>query len=106
MKDNSVFTVAYLQSDQPCSTSLAISTRRADRKSFAWLNQFCRSLMQSSMSRLEPRVWQQRDRQGNLWWHLYDPETHQRLRLESEEAARIWIEQRYYLQALDSNQNT
>ncbi|MBD3881875.1 hypothetical protein IFO70_08925 [Phormidium tenue FACHB-886] len=104
MKDDNTFTISYARIDRLHSTSLTSSTRKVEKKSFAWLNQFCRSLMQPSMTKLEPRVWQQRDRQGKLWWHLYDPGTCQAVRLESEEAARIWLEQRYYLQASNSIQ--
>lgn len=44
----------------------------------------------------ELQVWQTCDRQGNTWWHAYDPATGKSIRLPDEAEMRIWIEQRYY----------
>ncbi|BAU15407.1 hypothetical protein LEP3755_59650 [Leptolyngbya sp. NIES-3755] len=44
----------------------------------------------------EPRVWQRRDRSGQTYWQVYDPETNRSARLSSEQEVRQWLEQRYY----------
>lgn len=46
--------------------------------------------------RLEPRVWQKRDRYGNLYWVIYDPTTGYSSSFSSEKEVRVWLEQRYY----------
>lgn len=44
----------------------------------------------------EPRIWQRRDRQGNISWRLYDPATNQSATFASEDEIRIWLEEKYY----------
>lgn len=44
----------------------------------------------------EPQVWQQRDRSGQTYWQVYDPETSRSASLSSEQEVRQWLEQRYY----------
>lgn len=44
----------------------------------------------------EPRVWQKRDRNGELLWYVYDPETDQTTRFVEESEVRSWLEQRYH----------
>ncbi|ASC74157.1 hypothetical protein XM38_051320 [Halomicronema hongdechloris C2206] len=42
-----------------------------------------------------PKVHTVRARKGEIWFDAYDPVTQQRLKNRSEEALRIWLEQRY-----------
>lgn len=44
----------------------------------------------------ELRVWQTRDRRGQISWNAYDPKSGQSVRLASEAEMKMWIEQRYY----------
>ena len=44
----------------------------------------------------EPIIRQQCDRQGNLYYSIYDPVTQQRRICTSEAEVRAWLEQRYY----------
>jgi hypothetical protein len=44
----------------------------------------------------EPKIWQSLGRDGNLWWHVYDPQTGRTADLESEEEVRIWLEGRLH----------
>ena len=44
----------------------------------------------------ELRIWQAYDRNGNNWWHAYDPLTGRHASVESEAEMRAWIEQHYY----------
>lgn len=38
------------------------------------------------------RVWQQRDREGNIWWSAYNPITRKSVDRISEAQMRIWVE--------------
>ena len=46
--------------------------------------------------RQEPKIWQKRDRYGNLYWVVYDPTTGHSSCFSSEQEVRVWLEQRYY----------
>lgn len=43
----------------------------------------------------EPHVWKKGDRQGNIYWKVYDPLTDRSGLFESENQLRVWLEQRY-----------
>ncbi len=43
----------------------------------------------------EPRIWQTRDRNGNVLWNAYDPVSDRSLYYASEAEVRIWLENRY-----------
>lgn len=45
---------------------------------------------------MEVQVEQRRDRQGQPYWAVYDPQTSQHHRFDTEQEVRIWIDQRYY----------
>lgn len=44
----------------------------------------------------EPRIWQSKDRKGNISWHIYDPVTAQSSQFSSEAEVRAWIDGQYY----------
>jgi hypothetical protein len=44
----------------------------------------------------EPKVWQERDRFGNLYWRIYDPISDRSATLASEQEVREWLDQRFY----------
>jgi hypothetical protein len=43
----------------------------------------------------EPRIWQKRDRSGNIWWYVYDPLSDRFIQLPSEQEVRQWLEQKF-----------
>ncbi len=43
----------------------------------------------------EPRIWQKRDRFGNVWWYVYDPISHRSIQFSSEQEVRRWLEKRF-----------
>ncbi len=45
----------------------------------------------------EPTIELITDRQGQTWWHAYDPYTSLKVYLSSEEEALIWLEQWPYM---------
>ncbi|NJM65993.1 MAG: hypothetical protein HC851_10165 [Acaryochloris sp. RU_4_1] len=61
----------------------------------SWLGRYWQALLDSFSCQSEFRIRQRRDRQGNLWWIVYDPITNQSAQLASEDEVRLWIEQFY-----------
>lgn len=43
----------------------------------------------------EPQVWQTTDRQGQIHWCVYDPDTGSLSEQLTEQEVRIWLEKRY-----------
>lgn len=43
----------------------------------------------------DPKVFERHDRQGNLYYQVYDPLTRQSASFGSESEIRYWLEQRY-----------
>ena len=43
----------------------------------------------------EPRIWQERDRFGNVWWYVYDPISRRSIQFPSEQEVRRWLEKRF-----------
>lgn len=43
----------------------------------------------------EPRIWIEADAQGNVLYRGYDPRTGRRFTGDSEQAIRVWLEERY-----------
>jgi len=42
------------------------------------------------------KIWQKRDRFGNIYWQAYNPKTRKFVGFASEKEVRIWIEQQLY----------
>ena len=45
----------------------------------------------------EPKVWEKKDRYGNTYYRVYDPQRDRYLEFNSEEEVRWWLDKRYYL---------
>jgi hypothetical protein len=43
----------------------------------------------------EPQISEHSDRQGNIFWRVYDPISQTSARFSSEMEVRIWLDQRY-----------
>lgn len=63
---------------------------------FSLCNRAWQYLVNSLTRAQEPQIWQSYDRQGNLWWHGYDPITGRSICRDSETEMRIWLEERYH----------
>lgn len=68
-------------------------------------NRTVKSLIQSALTTVgqwllrdpnQPQIRKIVDRFDNTYWHVYDPQTHQRFTFDHEAAVRQWLEQRYY----------
>lgn len=63
--------------------------------SFSWLYKAWEKFVHTLIHSEELRVWQRRDRQGNTYWEVYDPQTGKYFSSGSEADILAWIEQRY-----------
>jgi hypothetical protein len=43
----------------------------------------------------EPRIWQEHDQFGNVWWNVYDPISRRSIQFPSEQEVRRWLEKRF-----------
>lgn len=85
-----------------CSTPVTVNEllqRNTVAKSTHRSNAFARILSQvlkkiSSFN--EPKIYQERDRSGKIFWRVFDPIDGQSAYLSSEGEVRSWLEQRYY----------
>ena len=59
------------------------------------LKQLFAKIIRFLSSNSEPRIEFKRDRLGNHFWRVYDPNTNQSATFSSELEVRIWLEQRY-----------
>jgi hypothetical protein len=76
----------------PTQTTIRKSLRLSIQK--LWQS-FCLRVYNYLASAQELKVWQTRDRKGNVWWSAYNPRTQQSIHYLSEDEMRIWIEQHY-----------
>ena len=74
--------------------SVRTTSRFAKLTTFA--NNQLQFLWRYFSQRLEPKIWQKRDRYGNSYWVVYDPTTGHSSCFSSEQEVRVWLEQRYY----------
>ena len=61
------------------------------------IDRLIRAIAQACRSSQAPRIATVRDRQGHLYFLVYDPIAHTQHRFNSETEVRVWLEQRYYL---------
>lgn len=47
----------------------------------------------------EPRVQQQTDRDGNLYWRVYDPVCDNTIHFDDEQRLLIWLDEQHYRRA-------
>ncbi len=45
----------------------------------------------------EPKIWERKDRYGNIYYRIYDPKSDRYIYFNSEEEVRWWLDKRYYL---------
>lgn len=62
------------------------------------LQQIGQLVINSLFTDLEFKVRKRKDRQGNVWWYVYDPKTGHTGCLASEQEVRMWIEESFYRQ--------
>jgi hypothetical protein len=60
------------------------------------LHQIWDSLVKVVANNSDPRITQRCDRQGNTYFHVYDPVSGRSSTFGSPEEIRFWLEERYY----------
>jgi hypothetical protein len=65
-------------------------------KIFSALRMTLQRLLESFVGGNDLRIWQTYDREGNNWWHAYDPVTGRYTSVDSEAEMQAWIKQHYY----------
>lgn len=71
-------------------------TRRVHPDPHARLQRVIDTLLNLLVPSDQPQVRRSQNRQGQPLWSVYDPVSHTTQVFASEEAVRIWLEQRYY----------
>ena len=72
-------------------TSGASTTGQASR----W-QRWGQTLLNFFAGSLEPRITTRQDRQGAVYYEVYDPIDRRRYTFVSERDVRVWLEERYY----------
>ncbi|NJR58283.1 MAG: hypothetical protein HC769_05125 [Cyanobacteria bacterium CRU_2_1] len=78
---------------------LAENTAETEYKSSSKISIFDRlwqSLLNGFLGNSEPKIYQKRDRYGDVYFRVYDPMTGTSSSFKSEQEVRIWLDQRYY----------
>jgi hypothetical protein len=60
------------------------------------MNRFSKFFITAVSALQEPRLWQAHNERGQTQWHVYDPHVKEHRHLDSEEAVRVWFEQRHH----------
>jgi hypothetical protein len=79
---------------KPEGSGVDSSFRQRLSSTLITLKSWVQSLHNILLDRSQVKVWQTRDRFGNLIWHAYDPETDQSIIVGSENEMRVWLEHR------------
>lgn len=88
---------AYLLGDKQSGSASNVSGQKPFVKSglATAVNRGLSNLVTRLAGNPEPQIWQTRDRQGDLIWHVYDPMNNQSSVFQSEMEVRVWLDQRY-----------
>ncbi|RMF62899.1 MAG: hypothetical protein D6742_19050 [Cyanobacteria bacterium J069] len=93
---NTIHKPGDLEPQPGAATQLAIAKSRTRRSRWTGL---WHSLLSYLLSQIgdpsEPRVWFERDRNGESWWCAHDPITGDRIRCHTGTELRVWLETRY-----------
>ncbi|WOB43691.1 hypothetical protein HNI00_11400 [Thermoleptolyngbya oregonensis NK1-22] len=97
---NTIHKPGDLEPKPGSATSLAIdgSCSRRSRWARLWdglLDHLLSPLLSYAGDPGEPRVWFERDRNGESWWCAHDPVTGDRVRCHTGTELRAWLESRY-----------
>ncbi len=63
---------------------------------FSAMNQMGQFLLVAAMGGHKLRIWQTADRDGNSWWHGFDPFTGSSTLAATDDEMRAWIDRHYY----------
>jgi hypothetical protein len=81
------------------SSQLIENTQSTRSRISKWLSNRWKAFLYTLSASHEPRVWQERDRTGQIWWRGYDSYTGQMVYCSTEAEMRAWLEQLPYMTA-------
>ncbi|NJO41746.1 MAG: hypothetical protein HC865_14215 [Cyanobacteria bacterium RU_5_0] len=58
----------------------------------SWMNKVWNIIADLLVPNTEPQIMQKRDRNGQDWWYVYDPQTGESAWFTSETEVRAWLE--------------
>ena len=62
------------------------------------LKQLCYGFLELWTLNPEPRIWEEIDRSGKMFWRVYDPKRDRTLKLDTKEQVLAWLEERHHQQ--------
>jgi hypothetical protein len=80
-----------MKTQQTIDKKLDFSTDSKAKFTF-WLSNIWQFLVDILFQDNELKVWEKKDKQGNIYWKIYHPATGNTVYLASEQEARIWID--------------
>lgn len=63
---------------------------------FSAMNQIGQFLLVAAVGGDNLKIWQTADRDGNSWWHGFDPLTGRSTWVATDDEMRAWIDRHYY----------
>lgn len=57
-----------------------------------WFSETWKKLVNTLFDRSEPTIWQIPDRDGYVWWYVYEPETGRSYWFASEHEVQVWLD--------------
>lgn len=63
----------------------------------AWLSKLHKRFVVLLTESYEIQIWQRTDRNGQIWWYVYDPRTQRSSVFGSELEVRVWIERQSHI---------
>jgi hypothetical protein len=88
--------LSLFKPENACSQIVSAAKLRYQSSQLSRFSVLWNRLLNLLVSRSEPTITRKFDRQGNLYFQVYDPVTHKSLSMDSEQELRAWIDQRYY----------
>ncbi|HEY9640886.1 MAG TPA: hypothetical protein V6C57_10410 [Coleofasciculaceae cyanobacterium] len=88
--------IALFKPENACSQIVSAAKLRYRSSKLSQLNQLWNRFLNALSGQSEPTITQKFDRDGNLYFRVYDPVTRKAMSMTSEQEVRAWFDQRYY----------
>ncbi len=85
--------VQLAANSKPISYSILLTLKR-------WCNGIGKAFDRLANPDYEPKVWEKKNRNGTVYWNVYDPVLGYTARFSSELEVRLWLDQ-YFNRLLD-----
>ena len=84
------------QYGEPVMAMPPVNTYRQEMAGFVSLKKIGAKFMRWLCGSQEPKIYKRRDRQGHVYYKIYNPTTDRYNMMGSELEVRIWLESRYH----------